>query len=71
MTNLILDEREMREEFVAVYNKWIQQMPAFIMVPILEKLSDQASKAAEIQYQQELKKQQESEVEDDGREEDN
>lgn len=71
MSNLILDEREMREEFVAVYNKWIGQMPAFIMALILEKLYNQAIKASEIQYQQELKKQQESEVEDDGREEDN
>ena len=60
MDNIILQEREMREEFVDVYNKWIQQMPAFIIAPILKNLANSAEQAVEIQYQQALEK--ESEV---------
>lgn len=59
--NLILQEREMREEFVNVYNKWIEQMPAFIIAPILTRLANNAEQAKEIQYQQALEKESEDE----------
>ena len=63
--NLILQEREMREEFVNVYNKWIEQMPAFIIAPILTRLANNAEQAKEIQYQKALEK--ESEDENNGK----
>lgn len=59
--NLILQEHEMREEFVNVYNKWIEQMPAFIIAPILTRLANNAEQAKEIQYQQALEKESEDE----------
>lgn len=59
--NLILQEREMREEFANVYNKWIQQVPAFVILPILQNLTNSARQAVEIQYQQALEKESEDE----------
>jgi len=63
MDNIILQEREMREDFANVYNKWIQQVPAFVILPILQNLTNSARQAVEIQYQQALDK--ESEVTED------
>jgi hypothetical protein len=62
--SIILKDKEMREEFVGVFNKWIQEVPAFMLTPILENLLNSARQIADAQIQQELEK--ESEVTDDG-----
>lgn len=61
--SIILKDKEMREEFVGVFNKWIQEMPAFMLTPILENLLNSARQIADAQLQQELEK--ESEVTED------
>ena len=61
--SIILKDKEMREEFVGVFNKWIQEVPALMLTPMLENLLNSARQVADAQIQQELEK--ESEVTED------
>lgn len=52
--NLILLGREMKEEFVAVANKYISKVPAFIIVDTLQEMQANMGQVAEQQYEQAL-----------------
>lgn len=71
----VIDNQEFRQKTADVLNEYIDKVPALTIADFLNKLSKQFSDIAKQQYENALKIKQEneaeSEVEDNGREEDN
>lgn len=70
MNNVILKHRKFKEDLVNLINE--AELPAFILKPVINELSEQINQLEETQYQQALELQKQEEQEDkkeDGEEE--